>query len=103
METAITQATGSMEARVKEKQASQQPAQEPNTPFAPIVCFACHKVGHKAAYCPEKKKNRMPGPASGSATKPVEASRTANRWRLTHLTAREARDASYAMTGEFSR
>ncbi|XP_039776793.1 uncharacterized protein LOC120644271 [Panicum virgatum] len=77
----------------------QQPAQEPNTPFAPIVYFACHKVGHKAAYCPEKKKNRTPGPASESATKPVEASRTANRGRLTHLTAREARDASYAMTG----
>jgi len=77
--------------------------QRPNTPFASFVYFACNRPGHKASDCPEKKKNRAPGPASVSTTNPVEASRTANRWRLTHLIAREARDASYAMTGEFSR
>jgi hypothetical protein len=76
----------------------QQPAPGPNTPFAAIVCFACQKVGHKASYYPEKKKNRM----SGSTTKSSQASRIADHWRLTHLIGRETRDAPYAMTGEFS-
>ena len=81
---------------------SQQPRLDNTTESATIICFACNKVGHKASYCPEKKKNRMPGPASGSASKSAQASRTTDRWRLTHLTGQEIRDAPHAMTGELS-
>ena len=81
---------------------SQQPRLDNTTESATISYFACNKVGHKASYCPEKKKNRMPGPASGSASKSAQASRTIDRCRLTHLTGRETRDAPYAMIGEFS-
>ena len=80
---------------------SQQPRLNNITESATIICFACNKVGHKASYCPEKKKNRMPGPALGSASKSAQASCTADRWRLTHLTGRETRYAPYAMTGQY--
>ena len=80
---------------------SQQPRLYTTTESATIICFACDKIGHTASYCPEKKKNRMPGPASGSTSKSAQASRTADRWRLTHLTGRETRYAPYAMAGEF--
>ena len=81
---------------------SQQPRLDNTTESATIICFACNKVGHKASYCPEKKKNRMPGPASGSTSKSAQASHTADCWRLTHMTGQEIRDAPYAMTGELS-
>jgi len=65
---------------------SQQPRLNTTTESATIICFACDKIGHKASYCPEKKKNHTPGPASGSASKSAQASHTTDRWRLTHLT-----------------
>ncbi|XP_025798638.1 uncharacterized protein LOC112878607 [Panicum hallii] len=76
----------------------QQPAQRTNSGSTPFVCFTCNKPGHKSYECPEKKTS-TPARALGSAGRPAQAPRSADRGRLTHLTEEEARDAPDVVTG----
>jgi hypothetical protein len=78
----------------------QQPAQRTNSGSTPFVCFTCNKPGHKSYECPEKKTS-TPARALGSAGRPAQAPRSADRGRLTHLTEEEARDAPDVVTGEY--
>jgi hypothetical protein len=70
----------------------QQPAPKAPTPATPFVCFTCNKPGHKSYECPDQ---RIPTTAwtPGSASRPAQTPRTANRGRLTHLTGRAIKAA----------
>ena len=98
-ETSSIQATEATEGRTKEKQATTVSSLHKEPTFRSRR--SSNLPAKRCAYCPEKKKNRTPGPVSGSASQSTQTPRTADRGRLTYLTGRETRDAPCTMTCEF--
>jgi hypothetical protein len=78
----------------------QQPELKALMLATPFVCFTCNKPGHKSYECPEKK-TPTPARAPGSAGKPAQTPRTADRGRLTHLTGRAIKAAPSNANGMY--
>jgi hypothetical protein len=78
----------------------QQLAPKAPTPATQFVCFTCNKPGHKSYECPEKK-TPTPARVPGSAGRPAQTPRTADRGRLTHLTRRAIKAAPSDANGMY--